>query len=256
MKMAILGSGSKGNATVIQSAHTTLLIDCGLGPRLLTQRLADFNLTFQDIDAIFISHEHDDHIKGLKSIFRHHTPVLFTHELTIEALDPSVHPYITSCMAGTAFHFQDVTLTPFQISHDAVAPLGVIVEAEHRRLVHLTDTGFIPQAAYPYLAGAHAYVLEANYDAQLLFNSARPYHLKKRIDSVKGHLSNVDASIHLAHLVQSHTHTVVFAHLSEDCNRPDLVVETADRIFQEYRIDPTPTLKPALARGLEDWILI
>ncbi len=256
MKMAILGSGSKGNATVIQTAQTTLLIDCGLGPRLLAERLRDFDLTVRDIDAIFISHEHDDHIKGLKSIFRVHTPVVFTHALTLEALEENIHGYVTPCAAGTPFVYQDIQLTPFQTSHDAIAPLGVIVEAQGRRLVHLTDTGFIPQTAYPYLAGSHAYVLEANYDAQLLFASARPYHLKKRIDSVKGHLSNVDASYHLAHFVQAQTHTVVFAHLSEDCNHPDLVVETADRVLKEYHIDPLPKLVPSPARGLDQWILV
>ncbi len=239
MRLTLLSSGSKGNATLIQTDTHTVLLDCGLSRRALSLRLQTLGLHLEDLDAIILSHEHDDHTKGLAQVLKHHPCPLYSHALTLQALAPLVIPQPHPVHPGEVVHLGSLEILPFQVSHDAVAPLGFKLSEAGRSVVHLTDSGFIPQTAHAPLANAEVYVLESNYDPALLFSSMRPYHLKSRIDSVKGHLSNVDAAYHLAHMVGPNTHSIVFAHLSEDCNSPSRTLETFYTVFSEYALATT-----------------
>lgn len=255
MRLTVLSSGSKGNATLIQTKTHTVLLDCGLSRRALTLRLAALGVSIDNVDAIMISHEHDDHTRGLAQVLKHHPCPLYTHPLTLEALKGLEIEEPRPLIPGEVCHLGSLDIHPFQVSHDAVAPLGFKLMEEGRSLVHITDSGFIPHTAHKVLSNAHVYVMESNYDPGLLFSSSRPYHLKSRIDSVKGHLSNVDASYHLAHMVGPNTHSVVFAHLSEDCNSPYKTLETFYQVFQEYALATTHiTTHCANAQHPTPWI--
>ncbi len=236
MRIAMLSSGSKGNATLIQTKTHLILLDCGISRRALMTKMAELGVSLDALDAVILSHEHDDHTRGLKQLLKHQTPLLLSHAMTLEHLNGVVPSLQEPLTPGVKTMLGSLEILPFQVSHDAVAPLGFKLTEEGRSMVHITDTGFIPQTAHAPLSNAEVYVMESNYDAGLLYASPRPHHLKKRIDSVKGHLSNLDAAYHLAHMVGPSTHSVIFAHLSEDCNTPSHTLETFYEVFQDYAL--------------------
>jgi phosphoribosyl 1,2-cyclic phosphodiesterase len=123
--------------------------------------------------------------------------------------------------------------------------------------VHFTDTGYISEADYPLLEGADMYIMESNYDVAMLFDSKRPYHLKKRIHSPKGHLSNEDASYYLMKLIKDQTQVICFSHPSEDCNTDQCIIETFEKTAQNHKIDISP-IKTYIAKAktLSPWLSI
>lgn len=241
MQIVILASGSKGNATYIKTDHTTLLIDAGISYRQIRLRLLDRGLSLDHLDAVLVTHEHSDHVKGLQTLIKYTGAKVFTKEDTFNHLyaRPSMElPY-------TCFHrvdhlepfiLNDLKITPIDISHDAVSAVGYIIETEGKKLVYMTDVGYLPETDYTQIKNADMYVFEANYDVSLLFSSARPYYLKKRIDSVKGHLSNADSAYHLTKLIGDKTKTIVLAHPSAECNTKTHVLDTFTDIFTSYNL--------------------
>jgi phosphoribosyl 1,2-cyclic phosphodiesterase len=126
---------------------------------------------------------------------------------------------------------------PLSISHDASDAVGYVIYHKDKKLVYITDIGYLPQKDYELLSNADMYVFESNYDVTLLFTSNRPFYLKQRIDSVKGHLSNTDSAYNLAQLVGPNTRHIILAHPSRECNTKELALETINEVFAEYGID-------------------
>ena len=142
----------------------------------------------------------------------------------------------------TPFEEVDISgfsLLPFSVSHDASDAVGYILHFDQKRIVHATDIGYLPAKDFELLENADGYVFESNYDVTLLFTSNRPFYLKQRIDSVKGHMSNADTAYNLAQLVGNNTKHIVLAHPSRECNTVDLVLDTISEVFEEYGIDQT-----------------
>lgn len=246
MRFRMLGSGSKGNACLIQSGPTTILIDAGLPVRTLIAYIKDSTLT---LDAILITHEHSDHVKGLKSLLKTFHAPLYTTQKTFNALDLFAHEAgLNPVTPYTPFYIHDVLVMPYPIRHDALDPLGFIFQVNDLKLVYMVDTGYVPDTDTHLFKNADAYIIESNYDVKMLFDSARPYYLKKRIDSPAGHLSNHDASYHLSQWIGQSTKVVCFAHLSEDCNTVDRVTETFTDIAKSFNvnIDPIKTYTAAV----------
>ncbi len=236
MEIVVLASGSKGNATYIEHEGFRLLIDAGISHRQLNLRLQQRVETIKPLDAILITHEHRDHTSGLVSLMNHNTAIIYTTEETFQALN---NPISIDCFKPLIFNqnhqIGPFSVTVYPVSHDASNPIGFqLTTADGKRLVYMTDTGYIPQTYYPILKNAHFYILEANYDVTLLFNSVRPYYLKKRIDSVKGHLSNADSAYHLAQLIGENTLGFILAHPSAECNTRHHVLETFSTVFESY----------------------
>ncbi len=239
MKIVVLASGSKGNATYIEHEGFRLLIDAGISRRQLDLRLQQRVKTLKPIDAILITHEHRDHTSGLASLMNHNKALLYTTKETFKALN---HTVSEACFRPLEIHqnhqIGPLFVTVFPISHDASNPIGFqLTTARGKRLVYMTDTGYIPQTYYETLRNADFYIFEANYDVALLFNSGRPYYLKKRIDSVKGHLSNADSAYHLAQLVGENTKGFILAHPSAECNTEHHVIETFNSVFESYDLN-------------------
>lgn len=238
MEIIILASGSKGNAAYIKTKSTTLLIDAGISFRQLKLRLESHNIELDRIDGVLLTHEHSDHTKGLFQLVKQiHTPIYTTKKTyrKIKHTLPIVHETLP-IEADVPFMLQDLIITPISTSHDAVDSLGFVIQEDDKRLVYITDTGYIDEQVFHKISNAEGYVLESNYDVALLFDSTRPHYLKKRIDSIKGHLSNDDAAYYLTRLIGDRTKNIVLAHPSEECNTEKHARDTLSDIFNAYEL--------------------
>lgn len=239
MRTIVLASGSGGNTTYLEHENTVLLIDCGITHRQIVKRLADNDLSLDSLTGILITHEHGDHIKGLDVLLKRYDIKAYMTEETYQGihmrvrlnLNPDKIQFITPF---EPFQINSLTVTPVSISHDASDAVGYVVEFDQKKLVYVTDIGYLPKRDHELFAGADIYIFESNYDVTMLFTSQRPFYLKQRIDSVKGHMSNTDSAYNLAQLVRDNTTHIILAHRSRECNTDELVLETYQEVFQDY----------------------
>ena len=223
MRFAALGSGSEGNALIIEAGATHIMIDCGFGARETACRLARIGLAPDKIDAILITHEHNDHTRGINAFAaKHRIPVFMTHG-TKEALNGKCID--TDCRtfnSHATIAVNDLEIASFPVPHDAREPVQFVIGDGQSRLAVLTDTGISTACIEEHVTACDALVLECNYDADLLRDNAQyPEFLKKRISGQFGHLRNEDASALLGKIDCSRLRHVVAAHLSQKNNRPD-----------------------------------
>jgi phosphoribosyl 1,2-cyclic phosphodiesterase len=225
LRWRCLGSGSAGNALVIEARAgrfvTRVLVDNGFGPRVLARRLALAALSIDDLDAVFVTHEHADHAAGVAALLkRRRLPLLCSRGTrTAAGLDaPEIdwRPLVD----GQLLEIGELQLRPFAVPHDAAEPLQLVASDGDRRFGLLTDIGAATAEVLRALDGAHALQLECNHDLELLTNGAYPGFLKRRIAGDAGHLSNGQAAALLAAIDRRHLHTVAAAHLSRSNNRP------------------------------------
>ncbi len=227
MKMHVISSGSKGNASIIYDETTTILIDMGITLKRLKEGLNEVNKSLDDIDYCLFTHDHSDHIKGVDFLDKN---LCFSRVGTINLLQNHdleiFHEYL----------FGDINVTPLPTSHDAISPCGFLFEQEDEKIAYLTDSGYIPEETLEYMHNCDYYFIESNYDEDMLFNSLRPIFLKNRIAGEFGHLSNVQSATYMSQLVGDKTKTIMLAHLSEECNTPSKAIETYKEIFDEQKV--------------------
>ena len=228
LRFRSLASGSSGNATLIEASdglhHTRVLVDCGLGLRQLLARLAVEGLGPADLDGIFITHEHGDHIGCAPMMVARYGVPLWTSAGTAQyAAFAGLESALNLVRDGQVFAIGGIQFHPFTVPHDAREPLQLRCTDGDRVLGLMTDIGHVTGHALAALAGCHALVLESNHDVELLAQSRYPDFLKRRVGGQHGHLSNVQAAAALGALRHDRLNTVVAAHLSERNNRPDLV---------------------------------
>ena len=229
LRFKSLGSGSSGNATVVEShcggRVTRLLVDCGLGLKHLDARLAQAGLIAQQIDGIFITHEHGDHVGCVTQLAqRERIPVWMSHGSHAAIGAPDLQGLLRLAQDGVKIELQGLQIHPFTVPHDAREPLQLSCTDGAVRLGILTDLGHATAHVTQQLAGCHALLLECNHDPDLLAASSYPAFLKKRVGGNLGHLSN-PASAQLAReLHHAGLKHLVAAHLSQQNNRPDLVI--------------------------------
>jgi phosphoribosyl 1,2-cyclic phosphodiesterase len=231
VRFASLGSGSEGNALIVQTREggttTTIMIDCGFNQKELERRLNRVGLSTPDLDAIFVTHEHSDHIGGVFRVGRKFDiPLYMTRGTYINHNDALAElASVQIICAYTPVVFQDLSVMPFTVPHDAREPVQYVVQDRHARLGALTDLGHLTPSLYQDLAGLNALVLEANHDSDMLERSSYPASLKRRIAGPYGHLANDVAATLLAGLDRSQLQTILAAHLSSSNNTPDLARE-------------------------------
>ncbi len=227
LRFRSLGSGSSGNATVVEasSAHqvTRLLVDCGLTLRQLDLRLARAGLQASDIHAVFVTHEHGDHIGSARQLaLRQRLPVWMSHGTYQGVGCPDFEGMLNLAADGSAIPLGELSVTPFTVPHDAREPLQLRCSDGASSLGILTDLGHATRHVLDHLARCHALLLECNHDADLLAGSSYPPFLKRRVGGDHGHLSNADAAQIALSLHHAGLATVVAAHLSRQNNRPEL----------------------------------
>jgi len=222
MRISVLASGSSGNAAVVEAGGACVLVDCGISYRQLTARMRPLGLDPGRIGAVLVTHEHDDHVKGLEVFLRRHcVPVLATVG-TLEAM-PVAPKEAQPIVSGRETRLGGIRVVPVQTSHDAREPVGFLMESGRARAGLVTDTGVLTELLAERLAGCHALLLECNHDRDLLRVGPYPWPLKQRIASRTGHLSNEQACAALERLAHSHLQVVVGMHLSQTNNRPEMV---------------------------------
>lgn len=256
MRFCSLGSGSGGNATLVEASQgitqTRLLVDAGFSERELTRRLARAGCAPADLDAIFITHEHGDHIGcALAFAARHRRPLIMSrgtwHAVGKADFDPAL---LRLARSAEGIALGDMALQPFSVPHDAQEPLQLVLNDGATRLGIVTDLGSAPDSVSTALAGCEALLLEANHDEALLQAGPYPLSLKKRILGSHGHLSNLAAAELLARCRHAGLRHVVAAHLSERNNTPALA---CDALSGALGCAPTDIEVADPARGL-DWL--
>jgi phosphoribosyl 1,2-cyclic phosphodiesterase len=227
MRFALLGSGSEGNALVVQAGQTVLLMDCGFSVAETVARLARLGLEAAQLSGIIVTHEHSDHISGVARMARQHAiPVWMTHG-TLRAQPGQLGdlPNVTEIDPHTPFAIGDVQVRPYIVPHDAAEPVQYIFGGDGApKLGVLTDAGCATPHIEEMLHGCDALVLECNHDEAMLASGDYPYFLKQRVGGRMGHLSNAAAARLLARLDTSRLKHIAAAHLSRKNNTPELAV--------------------------------
>jgi phosphoribosyl 1,2-cyclic phosphodiesterase len=228
MRFASLGSGSEGNALLVASSRskTTIMVDCGFAVREVERRLRRFDLAPADISAIFVTHEHSDHVGGVfKLARRFHIPVWLSQGTFDAVRHDTDGVNVRFCRDSDQLAIGDLNLYPYTVPHDAREPLQCVIDDGQRRLGVLTDAGHATPHMIAALSACDALFLEFNHDLQMLADSSYPAFLKRRISGDHGHLSNVASAEILAALDKQRLKTVVAAHLSRTNNTPELALE-------------------------------
>lgn len=258
MKLKIFSSGSAGNATLIRIKDKKILVDVGISKKDLEYNLALEGLVINDIDFLFITHEHIDHIRSFQAMLK-------SEKLTI-IMSKGTFAYISKCyqnkpmaMKGIAeklrcnkmilveklendfvypklnFECFDVQILP--LFHDAIEPIGFIFYEDLKKLTYITDTGYVHTSLNELIKDSDAFILESNHDPELLMASDRPFLLKRRILGNDGHLSNEDSMVILAQCMGKNTKYVFHAHVSQECNLSIVIENTRNDVFKKYNID-------------------
>lgn len=238
-----LYSSSSGNMFHIASSNTNILIDVGVSYKAINEGLKSINLSIKDIDAILITHEHSDHIKGLPLLCRKNDIPIYacieTARCIKDDLDSkNIQSNIIALDYNMPIKINNIEICPFEISHDAVMPCGYILKDDTSTITFATDLGYISPTVYDSLSKCNYAILESNYDNAMLEFGKYPYLVKKRIKGITGHLSNDDCGQAIAKLASEGHTRFLLAHMSENNNNMDLARQTVDSILFQNGIDP------------------
>lgn len=233
MRFSVLGSGSRGNCVYIESGGTAILIDGGFSGKEIAARLKGIDREAADLDAICLTHDHNDHIAGVGVLSRrcslpvHANPGTFAGgEATLKKLWKR-----QEFDTGDEFAVDGLSIRSFRISHDTADPVGYVIKSDRATIGYCTDTGRTSHLMRQRLAACDAIILEFNHNLQLLKNGPYPPVLQQRVRSSQGHLANEDAAAFLQTLLHDHLQVVVLAHLSETNNTPQLAMAAAGGIL-------------------------
>lgn len=230
-RFCTLFSGSSGNSFYIGSGNTGVLVDAGRSAKQLENALKSNELDISTIKAIFITHEHSDHIKGLRVFASRYNVNVYTSAGTLKALkrlDVLNEKFGYSVIDQSGVHIDGMSIYCFRTSHDSSESVGYIINtADGKKIVIATDIGFMSDTVREAICGSDLAVIESNHDIHMLQNGAYPYYLKRRILSTKGHLSNDACAKELPDFVRAGTKRFVLAHLSGENNIPELAYETS-----------------------------
>ena len=236
MKVCLLGSGSKGNCIYVESRGSAVLIDQGFSHSQIVERLESRGLDTSKIKGILLTHEHDDHIKGVGITARKLDVPVYATPGTLEAKGNIFNSdeTLVPIEGGVPFKIGCLEILPFSVSHDAADPVQFCVFAGGKKAAIATDLGFVSTLVEQRLRDSHIVIIEANHDLHMLKTGSYPWQLKQRIMSRVGHLSNRNAAELLFNLLQNGNPVAVLAHLSEENNRPELAEKEVRDLFQRF----------------------
>lgn len=220
MKVCNLSSGSKGNCTLVQTKNHNILIDVGVTTLYIENNLNELNIDPFTIDIVLITHSHTDHIGGLKVFNKKYHPKVYISD---KILKESKFNKDEFNIISDLDEIDDISIKEIQLSHDVSDIKGYIIEENKSSMVYITDTGYINKGYFDILSNKNLYIFESNHNVERLMNNPKyPHHIKIRILSDKGHLSNEDSAYYLSKIIGKDTKYVVLAHLSEENNTEEL----------------------------------
>ena len=242
MKFCPLASGSNGNSVFVGTEHTKILIDAGISGRKIKESLEEIKVSLEEIDALFITHEHVDHIKGAGVISRKYNIPIYatpgTWASMCEEIGKIGRNNIRYVYGGEICVCNDIQLYPFEIPHDAAEPVGYSIVADGCKATVATDLGHVTETVKENIYGSDILLLEANHDVEMLKRGSYPWPLKKRILGDLGHISNETAGNLLSEIMTSRLKYVFLGHLSQENNTPHMAYETVEDILKKNRIKP------------------
>jgi phosphoribosyl 1,2-cyclic phosphodiesterase len=225
VKFTILGSGSAGNCAYLETSEARVLVDAGFSPRQIRKRLAGIGRTPENLTAILVTHEHADHVQGLAGIARKLDIPVYCNRATKEAFEYQLEARFDCRLfeTGASFEIGDLLVDTFMIPHDAQDPVGYLLRTTAGNIGFATDLGHVTKLVLERIRPANVLVLESNHDVKMLQDCVRrPWSLKQRILGRHGHLSNDAAAEAVAQIMSGDLRHLYLAHLSRECNRPEL----------------------------------
>jgi phosphoribosyl 1,2-cyclic phosphodiesterase len=256
--VSVLGSGSRGNATFVKTDQVRLLIDVGMSRKELGDRLQSIGEDPDGIDAVLITHEHNDHAGGLKMLLKELPIQAFLTWGTVQALHAQEYELngsrIIPVPPGVPFAFGDVQILPFSVPHDALEPVAFSISCGGVKIAQLTDVGYVPEHVAKQLNGSHVLILESNHDLEMLRVGPYPWNLKQRLIGRYGHLSNTAVGHFIREEHDGVAEHILLAHLSSKNNHPEIARQEAARALRDRGLvrvrlavtsqdDPTPPIR-------------
>ncbi|MBG9983994.1 MBL fold metallo-hydrolase [Aerococcaceae bacterium DSM 111022] len=238
LNYSILASGSSGNCIYVESATHGVLIDAGLSGKRIEGLMAQIDRTLHDVDAIFVTHEHKDHVHGVGVLSRKYKLPIYANKNTwsqmanmIGKIEPDFVCYIEP---EETISIGDIDVFSYEVSHDSIQPQFYSLQRGEKQFVLLTDTGYVSNRLSDILYNADSYLIESNHEIEMLRYGRYPWSVKQRILSDKGHLSNEDGAIAMTNLIGNNTKDIYLGHLSKDNNTKQLAMDTMTDVLQQY----------------------
>lgn len=226
MKFSILASGSTGNSIYVENGQHAFIVDAGLTGKKMEALLAQIDREAKQLSGILVTHEHSDHIKGVGVLARKHNIPVFANAKTWEAMNSSIGNIPLDqrfeWKTDEVKTFGGLDIQSFAVSHDAAEPMFYTFQEDGRKLVVMTDTGYVSDRMKGFISTADAYVFESNHDVSMLQMGPYPWKIKRRILSDVGHVSNEDAAVAMSEVVAEKETQIYLAHLSKDNNMKEL----------------------------------
>ncbi len=225
MKVSVLASGSKGNCSYIETTHTKILVDLGMTTLYVEKKLESLGINAIDIDGIILTHTHVDHINGLRVFTKKYNTKVYLTEKMLKDIK-EIYDLKNYEIINEDFKIKDLEIQIIKTSHDASDSNGYIFKANDKTISYITDTGYINKKYKEKLENKNIYIMESNHDIKMLQNSNKPYYLKQRILSDRGHLSNEMCSKYLKQYVGKDTKKIILIHLSHENNTEEKALNT------------------------------
>ena len=246
LEICALASGSNGNCYYVGNENTAVLIDAGLSARGIQLRLEERNLSSKKIKAIFITHEHSDHCRGARVLSKRLRIPVYLTKKTFLAIRKAVKPELVRWFVpGDSIVVGEMTVHSFSKNHDAVDACSFRVSYSGKEVGVMTDLGVACDRVIDHFSKCHAVFIESNYDEDMLMNGSYPYHLKRRVSSNYGHLSNIQSYELVNEHANENLQTVLLSHLSGENNTPEKASEAFKPLEETYQIVMTSRAKPS-----------
>ena len=226
LQISVLASGSKGNCVFVKTDSNNILIDLGTTSLYAEKKLKELNIDPENIDSILITHTHVDHVAGLKVFLKKYNPTVYLSKKMYNELQETITMNNYVLIEDESFYLNDIRVDVIKTSHDASDSNAYLFTRNDKKVCYITDTGYINRKYFKLLDNCNIYIMESNHDIEILMNGKYPYHLKQRILSDKGHLSNTDCAYYLSKFAGENTSCVILTHLSEENNDPELALKT------------------------------
>ena len=235
MKVSVLASGSKGNVSYIETNNAKILVDLGMTCLYIETKLKKLNIDPNEIDGIIITHTHVDHINGLKVFEKKYKTKVYLTEKMLKDIQEIF--YLENYeIIDKDFKIKDLDIEIIKTSHDASDSNGYIFKSEDKSISYITDTGYINRKYKDKLSNKTIYIMESNHDIKMLQEGKYPYHLKQRILSDRGHLSNEMSAKYLTEFIGKDTKKIILIHLSHENNNPTIALNTLQEKLEENSI--------------------